>query len=68
MTEKSDKGRGHPQWYGARFDLKDETTWQEPDETTLTTLTTHRGKVLTVTITAWHWEWRPMIFLSHRLG
>ena len=46
--------RGHPTWYGERFDLKDQTTWHRPDETTLTTLTTHRGKVLTVTVKGWH--------------
>ncbi len=51
---ESHKRRGHPQWYGSRFDLKDETSWHPPDETTLTTLTTHRGKVLTAKITAWH--------------
>ena len=49
---ESHKRRGHPQWYGERFDLKDETSWHSPDETTLTTLTTHRGKVLTAKITA----------------
>ena len=47
------KLRGHPKWYGERFDLKDETTWSEPDETTQTTLTTHRGKVLIVTVKGW---------------
>ena len=46
--------RGHPTWYGERFDLKDETTWHPPDETSQTTLITHRGKILTVTIKAWH--------------
>ena len=46
--------RGHPTWYGERFDLKDETTWHPPDERVQTTLITHRGKVLTVTIKAWH--------------
>lgn len=51
---ESQKRRGHPQWYGERFDLKDETSWHPPDETTLTTLTTHRGQLLTATITAWH--------------
>ena len=45
--------RGHPKWYGERFDLKDETTWHPPDETSQTTLTTHRGKVLTVSLKAW---------------
>ncbi len=45
--------RGHPTWYGERFDLKDQTTWHPPDETRRTTLTTYRGKVLSVTVKAW---------------
>ncbi len=47
------KRRGHPTWYGERFDLKDETTWHPPDQTLRTTLTTARGKVVTVTVKAW---------------
>lgn len=45
--------RGHPRWYGERFDLKDDTTWHSPDETTQTILTTYRGRQLTVTVSAW---------------
>ncbi len=45
--------RGHPKWYGERFDLKDTTTWHQPDEMEQTTLTTYRGKVLTVSVKAW---------------
>ncbi len=45
--------RGHPKWYGERFDLKDEATWHLPEQTVQTTLTTHRGKVLSVTVKAW---------------
>ena len=47
-------GRGHPTWYGERFDLKDETTWHQPDETLQTPMTTYRGRELTVTVKAWN--------------
>ncbi len=47
-------GRGHPTWYGERFDLKDETTWHQPDETIQTPMTTYRGRELTVTVKAWN--------------
>lgn len=50
----SSQGKGHPRWYGDRFDLKDETTWHESDENQQTSLTTARGKVLAVKIRAWH--------------
>jgi hypothetical protein len=39
--------RGHPKWYGERFDLKNQTSWHPPNRITLTTLTTHRGRQLT---------------------
>ncbi len=41
---------GHPQWYGDKFDLKDETTWHEPNEIVQTNFTTKRGRLLQVTI------------------
>ncbi|NJK66765.1 MAG: transposase [Microcoleus sp. SU_5_3] len=46
--------RGHRRWYGSRFDLKDETTWQQEDEIVQTTFTTRRGRHLQLTISAWH--------------
>ena len=46
--------RGHPLWYGKRFDLKDETTWPTPAQTTQTDLITRRGKCLIVSLKAWH--------------
>lgn len=46
--------RGHPLWYGERFDLKDETTWSIPSQTIQTSLTTRRGKYLKVSLQAWH--------------
>jgi len=46
--------RGHPKWYGERFDLKNQTSWHPPNGITRTTLTTHRGRQLTVTVKSWH--------------
>ena len=47
------KKSGHPRWYGDKFNLKDETTWHEPDEVIQSTFTTKKGRQLTVTISAW---------------
>jgi hypothetical protein len=46
--------RGHPTWYGERFDLKDPDTWGEPDEVVQTTYTNHRGRVYRVQLECWH--------------
>jgi len=40
--------------YGERFDLADAETWHEPDETTQTQQTTRKGRLLNITILAWH--------------
>lgn len=45
--------RGHPRWYGNKFDLKDETTWTSPNELVQTQLTTRSGRELTVTLRCW---------------
>ena len=45
---------GHPQWYGARFVLKDPTTWGAPDATAETTFRTKRGATYTVRLQGWH--------------
>ena len=45
---------GHPTWYGARFDLKDETTWGPPDEETQVDYVTPRGRHYTVHLQRWH--------------
>jgi len=47
-------GKGHPTWYGERFDLKDKETWHEPSEVVETSYQTSRGRTMNVTITAWH--------------
>jgi hypothetical protein len=45
--------RGHPTWYGDRFELKDATTWGTPEEETTRTWTTKRGRTHQVQIQAW---------------
>lgn len=49
----SKTSKGHPQWYGAKFDLKDETTWPQPTEVVQSNFTTKRGRLLNVTIQSW---------------
>jgi len=45
--------KGHPKWYGAKFDLKDEATWHEVTEIAQTQFSTKRGRVLQVQIQSW---------------
>lgn len=45
--------KGHPQWYGEKFDLKDETTWHQPHEEVQTNFTTKKGRLLNVRIQSW---------------
>ncbi|MFB2894956.1 transposase [Aerosakkonemataceae cyanobacterium BLCC-F50] len=54
ISQEATSGRGHRRWYGERFDLKDETTWHQPDEITQTNFTTRRGRPLRLNISAWH--------------
>jgi len=51
---ESKKKRGCPKKYGERFNLADVETWHEPDETTQTQQTTRKGRILNITILAWH--------------
>jgi len=44
---------GHPPWYGARFVLKDPTTWGPPEVTAETTFHTKRGAQYTVRLQGW---------------
>lgn len=53
-VEELNKKRGCPKKYGERFDLGDAETWHSPDETNLVQQTTRKGRVLNVTIQAWH--------------
>jgi hypothetical protein len=48
------KSSGHPRWYGDKFDLKDETTWGEPDEVIQSTFTTKKGRELHLKISGWN--------------
>ena len=50
----SEKRRGHPRWYGERFDLKDETTWHPPDQQDTLITTTAKGKQRIITLRVWH--------------
>lgn len=51
-TEPAQKG--HPTWYGKRFDLKNEQTWHPANEIAHTSFKTRRQRTLEVTISAWH--------------
>jgi hypothetical protein len=54
LVDVSKKKPGCKKKYGERFDLADAETWHEPDETTLTQQTTRKGRLLNITILAWH--------------
>jgi len=53
-SEERAKPCGHPRWYGDKFDLKDETTWSEPDEVIYSNFTTKRGRELNLKISGWN--------------
>ena len=53
-SEERTRASGHPRWYGDKFDLKDETTWAEPDEVVQSTFTTKRGRALHLKISGWN--------------
>jgi len=53
-VEKTDRARGHPRWYGERFDLKDPTSWGPPDVVSQTRFTSRRGRTYTVHLQGWH--------------
>ena len=52
VEEKS--GKGHPTWYGERFDLKDSSTWGEPDQVQETTFTTRKKRTYRVRLEGWY--------------
>ncbi len=54
LVEESHKKRGRPKKYGERFDLADAETWPTPEETTQKVQTTRKGRLLNITILAWH--------------
>ena len=53
-VDESKKKRGCPKKYGERFNLADVETWHSPDETTQIQQTTRKGRLLNITILAWH--------------
>ena len=53
MTAGTQKGKGHPTWFGEKFVLGDDKTYGTPDETVSETFATRGGKVCNVTIMAW---------------
>lgn len=50
---EGERGPGHPTWYGERFDLKDPSTWGQPDMVEETTFTTRKGRVYRVQMEGW---------------
>lgn len=50
---KTKPSKGHPQWYGDKFDLKDETTWHKPNEIVQTNFTTKKSRLLNLRIRRW---------------
>jgi len=48
------KRRGHPRWYGERFELQDETPWDDPDERESFSITTAQSRTRTVILRRWH--------------
>jgi hypothetical protein len=54
LPVKGKRKRGRPPWYGERFDLKDPSTWGEPDAVEETTLTTRKGHTHRVQLEGWH--------------
>jgi hypothetical protein len=45
--------RGHPAWYGARFALRDPSTWSAPDLKLTTTFTSPKNQCYQVNIEVW---------------
>ena len=54
LVDESKKKPGCKKKYGERFDLGNPETWPCTDETTQTQQTTRKGRVLNITIQAWH--------------
>lgn len=48
------RAKGHPTWYGERFDLKDSSTWGEPDQVQATTFTSRKKRNYRVQLQGWH--------------
>lgn len=48
------KGKGHPIWFGQRFDMRDPNTWGNPDRTIEQMVTMASGKIVTLELEVWH--------------
>lgn len=48
-----ERPRGHPTWYGTPFNLKDPTTWGQPDVTAETVFVTKAGRNYRVRLQGW---------------
>ena len=46
-------GKGHPLWYGPKFDLKDPDTWSEPTSVSQLSYNNRHERTVNVTITVW---------------
>lgn len=53
-NEVTDKGPGHPTWFGDEFRLPDRATWQAADETVTLAEVSRRGKHYRIEVQAWH--------------
>lgn len=51
--KKRKNKKGHPIWYGDRFDLKDATTWGAPDAVDSIETVTKKGRKLTIELQGW---------------
>lgn len=52
--DDSPAGQGHPVWFGTSFDMKDPSTWDEPDATEVVPWTLRNGRICQVEIEAWY--------------
>ena len=54
IDDNQPKRRGHPLWYGDKFDLKDESTWHEVNSEFDTTITNNKNEIIHLNIKSWH--------------
>lgn len=48
------QGKGHPNWYGKSFNMKEPETWGNCDAREIKTYTLANGRIVDVSIEAWH--------------
>ena len=54
INNNQKKRKGHPYWYGDKFDLKDESTWHEVDEEFSTSITNKKQEIFNLEIKSWN--------------